>query len=226
MNSKEQKNKIKFFIFVIALFLTWYLGRFFPVDTARIEGALRRFPIVYSGIIFIMLYVIITFFIWLSKDIFRFTAAVLFGATLSTVFVLVAETINAFILFYCARFLGRGFVENSLRVNKKNLDERLAGVSFGWLFLFRSVPLIPFRFLDLAAGLTKISFKRYLLAVILGSPLRIFWLQYILAGIGKSIFTRPEALIEYLLANKALFGFSLFYIVLVILVVLKLKSKD
>ena len=219
-------HKIKFFILISAILLIWYLGKFFPIDTLAIETSLKRFPVFYSGIIFIALYVVITFFIWLSKDIFRFMAAVLFGAYLSTLFIYIAETINAFILFYTARYLGRGFVENTLKANRKDLDDRLAGVNFFWLFIFRSVPLIPFRFLDLGAGLTKISFKKYLAAVILGSPLRIFWVQFVLSGVGKSIFAKPDALIEYLSANKALFTLSLAYLLLVILVALKLKTRD
>jgi uncharacterized membrane protein YdjX (TVP38/TMEM64 family) len=218
-------HKIKFFIFIIAIAVTWYLGRFFHIDMKAVEASLRRFPVFYSGLAFIILYVTVTFFVWLSKDIFRFMAAVLFGASLSTIFIWVAETVNAFVLFYAARYLGRDFVAEKLGAGQKDLDGKLARVNFFWLFLFRAVPLVPFRFLDLACGLTKISFRRYLLAVILGSPLRIFWVQYVLAGVGESIFTKPDALTGYLLANRALFSFSLIYVLLVILVALRLKMK-
>lgn len=226
MDITQHKNIFKFLILVIAIVLIWYLGRFFHIDTQTIENSLKRFPVFYSGIIFIILYVIVTFFIWLSKDIFKFIAAVLFGAILSTLFIWIAEIINAFILFYLARYLGRNFVENSLKAKFNKLDEKLGRVSFLWLFLFRTVPLIPFRFLDLGIGLTRISFRRYLLAVIFGSPLRIFWVQYVLCGVGKSIFTHPLALAEYLLQNKTLFIFSFAYLILVILVALKIKLKD
>jgi uncharacterized membrane protein YdjX (TVP38/TMEM64 family) len=215
--------RLKFFIFIIAIALTWYLGRFFHIDIKGLEGSLGRFPILYSGLAFIALYVIVTFFIWFSKDIFRLAAAVLFGAYLSTLFVWAAETVNAFVLFYAARYLGRDFVAEKLGAGQKNLDEKLTRVNFFWLFLFRAVPLVPFRFLDLGGGLTKISFRRYLLAVVLGSPLRIFWVQYVLAGVGESVFTKPDALAAYLLANRVLFSFSLIYVLLVILVALRLK---
>lgn len=219
-------QKIKFLIFILSILLVWYLGIFFHLDTAPIENSLKKFPLLYSGFIFIILYVVVTFFIWLAKDILRLMAAVLFGAYLSTLFIWIAETLNAFILFYLARYLGRGFVENQLKANRSNLDDRLGRINFFWLFMFRATPLFAFRFLDLSAGLTKMSFKKYLLAVVFGSPLRIFWLQFILAGVGKSIFNRPEALTEYLLRNKAILFSSLVYILLVIAVVSKLKVKD
>ena len=202
------------------------IGRFFHLDTEAIARSLEKLPVLLSVIAFVGLYVIVTFFIWLSKDIFRFVAALLFGPYLSTLLVWSAETINAFILFHLARNLGRDFVQNYLKGSLKDLDEKLTQTNFFWLFMFRAVPLMPFRFLDLGVGLTKIPFKKYLPAVVLGSPLRIFWLQYVLAGVGKSIFNNPYALSEYLLSNKVLFIFSLAYVGLVILVAWKIKIKE
>lgn len=225
MDAWKHKKKIEFLALIIALGLLWYLGRFFHIDTGGIQSSLRRFSLFYSGIIFVILYCFVTFFIWLSKDLFKVMGAVLFGAYFSTLFIWIAEIINALILFYLARYLGRGFVEKSLEKRYKNLDTRLANVNFFWLFMFRAAPLMPFRFLDLAGGLTGISLKKYLVAVILGSPIRIFWVQYVLAGVGKSIFNNPYALVEYFLMNKTLFMFSLFYLMLIIFLAARLKFK-
>jgi len=224
--SGERRDKIKFIVFILTLFLIWHLGRFFHIDTGAIGNVLRKIPILYSGIAFVMLYVIITFFIWFSKDVLRLMAAVLFGAALSTLFIWLAETINAFILFYLARNLGRGFLEESLKGPRKNLDTRISQLNFFWLFLFRAAPLIPFRFLDLAGGLSSIPFRRYLAAVVFGSLLRIFWLQYILSCVGKSILDNPSVVVEYLVSNKNMLLFSLTYLILVVLVAVKLRSKD
>lgn len=224
MNVKS-KSRLKFLVLLLGLVLLFFIGRFFHFDATSLQSYLKKFPLYYCGLIFVILYVIVTFFIWLSKDVFRFSAAILFGATLSTLLIWLAEMINAFILFYLARRLGREFVEDSLSAKFSHLDEKLGKTNFLWLFLFRSVPLIPFRFLDLGTGLTKISFRRYFLAVILGSPLRIFWVQYALAGVGEAIFKNPYALAEYLLANKPLFLFSLIYLALVVVVARKLKHK-
>lgn len=219
-------NKIKFLVLIISLFLLWYLARYFHFDAEALQASLKKIPLFYSGAVFVFLYCLVTFFIWFSKDAFRLIAAVLFGAVLSTIFIFIAEALNAFILFYIARILGRNFVVDSLKGKCAKLDAKIGKSSFLWLFIFRAMPLIPFRFLDLSCGLTRISFKRYFLAVILGSPLRIFWVQYILAGVGLSILSRPEALVNYLLSNKPAFIFSLIYFVLVIAVVLSLKLRS
>jgi len=225
MEAARYKNKIKFLVLIISLILIWYLGRFFQIDTEALGKSLNRFPVLYSGIIYVVLYVIVTFFIFFSKDIFWITGALAYGPYLSTLLVIIAEAINAVILFHLARYLGRNFMEHYLKRKSENLDDRLANVNFFWLFILRLAPLIPYRFLDLGVGLTRIHFRRYFAAVLLATPIRVFWVQYILAVVGKNIFNKPELLVDYLLQNKTLFIFSFIYLVLVILAAFKLRHK-
>jgi len=220
------KHELEFIFLLLTLFGLWYSTRSYHPDAEAIQQSLKNLPIFYSGIIYIVLYVVVTFFIFFSKDVFWVTGAVLFGAGLSTLFICIAEVINAFILFHLARSFGRGYVEKKVSIKYKELDERLGKVNFFWLFLFRAAPLIPYRFMDLAAGLTSINFRRYILVVILGSPFKMFWVQYILTGVGRNIFRNPEALVGYFLHNKTLLMFSLIYPVLVIAVTYKLTHKD
>ena len=225
METARHKSKIKFLVLIISLILIWYLGRFFQIDTEALGKSLNRFPLLYSGIIYIVLYCAVTFFIFFSKDIFWITGALAYGPYLSTLLVYIAEIINAFILFYLARYLGRNFVEHYVQKKSEGLDDRLANINFFWLFIMRLAPLIPYRFLDLGVGLTKVRFRRYLAAVLLATPIRVFWVQYILAAVGKNIFNKPELLIGYLSQNKALFILSFIYLALVILAAFKLKHK-
>jgi len=225
MEAIRYKNRIKFLILILLLVFLWYLARYFHIDTEFLEKSISGFPHLYSWILYVVSYVIITFFIFFSKDIFWVAGAVIFGAVLSTLLVTIAEIINVFILFHLTRYLGRNFVEHHLKKKSQGLDDRLANVNFFWLLIIRMVPLVPYRFLDLGAGLTKIHFRRYLTAVLLATPVRAFWVQYILAGVGKNVFNKPELLVSYLLQNKALFIFSFVYLVLIILVAFKLKHK-
>ncbi len=146
-------------------------------------------------------------------------------------FIWIAEIINATILFHLSRKLGRGFVEDKLKGTLARLDEKIASSGFWGVFALRIVPLVPFRFLDLAAGLTKISFRNYLTAVIFASPLRIFWIQFILAAIGqqlldnKSIGEVLPTFIHYLESNTFVFVWSFTYIVTAIFLAWWLKRK-
>ena len=222
---KRYKHEIEFLILILAILLLWHLGRYFHIDTQAVQRSLQKLPPFYSGLIYIALYVIVTFFVFFFKDVFWLMGAVLFGPFLSALLIYIAEVINAVILFYLARSLGRAFVSKRLSEKYRKLDEKLGRVNFFWLFIFRAAPLIPYRFQDLAAGLTRIHFRRYITAVIFGSPLKIFWIQYILFGLGRNTFN-PYALAGYFLQHKALFIVSLIYIALVIAVIFKMQRKD
>lgn len=226
METARHKSRIKFLVLIISLILIWYLGRVFQIDTEAMGQSLHRFPVLYSGIIYVALYCVVTFFVFFSKDIFWITGALAYGPYLSTLLVIIAEAINAVILFHLARYLGRNFVEHCLKKKSEDIDDRLANINFFWLFILRLAPLIPYRFLDLAVGLTRIHFRRYLAAVLLATPIRAFWVQYILAAVGKNILNKPELLVGYLSQNKALLILSFIYLVLVILAAFKLRHRD
>ncbi len=226
MEAARHKNKIKFLFLVICIILFWYLGKFIRIDTGALEESLGKSPLVYSGMVYVALYVIITFFIFFAKDIFWIAGAIVYGPYLSTLLIFICEVINALILFHIARYLGRNFVEHYLKKKSEDIDNRLGEISFLWLFIIRLAPLVPYRFLDLGAGLTRIRFRRYLAAVVLATPVRVLWVQYILSAVGKNIFSKPEVLAGYLSQNKALLSFSIIYFILVVVVAFKLKHKD
>ncbi|MFA5287334.1 MAG: VTT domain-containing protein, partial [Candidatus Omnitrophota bacterium] len=188
--------------------------------------SLSACPIALSSLLYIIAYVIITFFIFFSKDLFWFMGAFLFGPFLSAIFICIAEIINAFILFYIARLLGRHYVEKKLPGGYRKLDHKLGKISLFWLFVLRAAPLIPHRFLDLASGLTTLRFSKYLIAVIFGTPIKIFWIQYIIYSVGKSIFNSPTVLMEYFLSHKILLFLSFGYIILIIMAVVKMCRRD
>ncbi len=219
------KKAAKFLLFIFSIGIILWLGRYFNFDVEAVRSWLGGFPLILTGPVFILLYVLLTFLFWFSKDIFRIAAALIFGAYVSTLLIWIAETVNACVLFYFARSMGREFVESSTRGALKSLDARLSRMGLFWLFMFRAVPLIPFRFMDLAAGLTAIRFRKYLVAVVLGSLPRIFWLQFILAAVGKNIYRDFDALVAYLRGHPALLWANFAYLLLMVVVMLKIKTE-
>jgi len=155
---------------------------------------------------------------------------VLFGAYISTVFIWIAEMCNIAILFHISRVLGRDFVEQRMGKRLASLDEKIEQSGFWGIFALRIVPLVPFRFLDLAAGLTKISFRKYFLVSAIGSPLRIFWIQFILAGISDSMLRNASfsemipALVTYISRNTLVFFWSLAYGIAALIILIRLKK--
>lgn len=212
-------------IILAFFFLIIVLGRYFKIDPERLKQLFIGASLVRAALIYLFLYVAVTFFLWLSKDIFKFIAAVIFGPFLSTVLVFLAETINAAILFSLSRYLGKDFVDSLLKGASRSLQVKVSDESLWTLFTLRAVPLVPFRFLDLILGLTRIRLSRYLMIVVLASPPRIFWVQYVLSGLGEAAFKNPGLLINYLLDNRIAFIWSFAYLIAIIILVFKLKHK-
>ena len=216
---------IRTVVIILFFLLIIILGKYYKVNPDDLRQLLTRGSVLRVSAIFVFLYVTVTFFIWLSKDVFRFIAAVVFGPLLSTLLVFLAETINAAILFSLSRYLGKDFVDNLLKDSSRGLKKTISRASLGTLFTLRVVPLVPFRMLDLAGGLTKIRLSQYLMIVVLASPARIFWLQYILAGVGEAAFKHPRLVVTYLIDNKLAFVWSLAYLVLAIILAFKIKQR-
>jgi uncharacterized membrane protein YdjX (TVP38/TMEM64 family) len=198
------------------------MGKRFSVSTESINRFLEKIPLLYASLIFILLYVIGTFFIWYLKDPLKIIGAVIFGSYLSTFLIYLSEIINSYIFFNISNILGKEFLENSLKGRFKKFYDKLGEINLGWLFLLRAVPLIPYRALDISFGLSKLPYKKYLLVVLLASPPRIFWIQFILASLKGVSF---ENLIGYFAKNRVIFLLSLLYFIFATIVAFKIKRK-
>lgn len=209
-------------IFFAVIFLN--IGRFFHLDEQWYKSLLSGTPLAVSGTIFIALYVVVTSLVWLGpKDFFRITSAIIYGPYISTLFVYIAEVVNAFIFFQLSRKFGRGFVEGRLQGKMKELDEKIATASLWWIFTMRLF-IVPFRFLDMGCGLTRISFRKYFLIVLLGTPLRLFLFQYLLS-LGLDVVRDPAKLAGHLTAHPLILWFNVVYLAGAVIVLSFLRKR-
>ncbi|MCK5215450.1 MAG: TVP38/TMEM64 family protein [Candidatus Omnitrophica bacterium] len=218
-------KKIKFFLLVVLVILFFYISKFFRIDQQNIQNILRGAPGIVSCVVFIVLYVFFTFIIWLGpKDVFRIVGAVVYGAYLSTFLVWLAEMVNVVVLFSLSRKLGREYVESRLKGNMSKWDDSIADSSFWVIFLLRLTPIVPLRFLDLGFGLTKISLRKYFIICAVGTPLRIFWQQFLLS-LGFETIMDPNKLSEYLSSQPWVMFFAFVYLALSIVMIIILKRN-
>ena len=222
----EASNKVfKFFLLIFLIIIFLAVGRFFHFDIDSFKAFLSQFPPWITWIIYIVVYVVVTFFIWLGpKDVFRITAAAVYGALISTLLVYTAEMINCLVLFTFSRRLGRSFVESKLKGKMRRVDEAIADTSFWSIFFLRFFPIIPFRFLDLGFGLTKISLRKYFVISLISSPLRIFFNLFFLS-LGTEFILDPFKLQEYLLEHPHIMYLGFGYVASSLFMIFILKRK-
>ncbi|HPN88242.1 MAG TPA: VTT domain-containing protein [Candidatus Omnitrophota bacterium] len=203
---------IKFFLFFIIIAILLFLGKSVHVDLKAYQQFIQQFSPVLAGIIFIILYIFLTTFIWFGpKDILRIVAALLFGPGLSTLFVWLGELGNCIIFFHISRYLGRDFIAQKFKISQDDLEKTKKTKSALGLIALRLNPLVPFRFLDIGVGLSEVSFKKYFFIALVFSPFRIFWIQYIIAGVGEGYFQNPMIAFDYFQRNPAVTLGSFFY---------------
>lgn len=217
-----KKVNLRFAIFIAIIIALIVIGQFFSVTPEQVDSFLQKVPIKWAGVIFVFLYVVGTFFIWYLKDPLKVVGAVIFGAYVSTLLIYIAEIINAVIFFNLSSILGKDFLEKRLPGKFKNLYEKVERLPLGWVFLLRVIPLVPYRVLDASFGLSKFSFRKYMLVVILASLPRIFILQFIAAAArGFSI----ERMVDYFLENPFVTWWFIGYFVFAAIIIVMLKKR-
>lgn len=101
----------------------------------------------------------------------------MFGTLQGFVLTWLGVLVGGVLCFVLSRALGRGFVERSTRLGK--LDRYVEEHGAIVIFILRLIPLISFDAISYAAGVTGISFWRFLLATALGMAPGTFVFVYL-----------------------------------------------
>ncbi|MBD3246115.1 MAG: hypothetical protein GF333_03800 [Candidatus Omnitrophica bacterium] len=212
--------KFRFGLFLLLLVVVFFAGQAYSLQVNQFLSRIRALPLLFSGLVFILVYVGGTFIFWYLKDPLKLAAAVIFGALLSTALIYVSEVINAWIFFRLSRALGKDYMESKLKGRGKRLYARLEETNLRTVILLRAIPLVPYRILDLCFGLSKFPFRKYLIAVLIASPPRIFFIQFPLAAVKEF---SPEKIMDYFLTHPLVYAGYLVYVLASVIIAWKMK---
>lgn len=169
---KDRVNKIKFTIFIIFILAAlifiganWHLIRNIKMHSI-VKFAKDKGPL--SIILYLLIYVIKPFLIVIPSNVIAIGGGVLFGPIRSFLLTMIGFWISGTIAFYIARFLGKDFVESIIGDKLMKLDNNMEKKGFKILFLLRLPPILPYDPLSYACGLTKIKYKDFIFASLLG----------------------------------------------------------
>ena len=141
-------------------------GYFEPGFRAQLQATLQGLG-PWAPLAFIALKVVTVVFAIPSAPV-TFAGGVLFGVVWGTVINVFAATLGAICTFFIGRKLGREEVEKRLGGRLKELDDGLAANGLSFMLFLRLVPLFPFNGINYGAGLTRVSFRDYLLGTFFG----------------------------------------------------------
>lgn len=117
---------------------------------------------------FIVTYSLVTGLSLPGATILTLVGGFLFGSLSGTAFVNLGATGGATLAFLTARYLLRGWVEQTFGQKLGPIQEGFAKNAFSYLVTLRLVPLFPFFLVNLVSGLTRVRLGTYVLATALG----------------------------------------------------------
>lgn len=199
-------------VLVLSFFLCWGLWRsgFFQAISSpqEMQAYIQRFA-PYSHFIFFLLQLSSVILAPIPSNLTTLAGGLLFGAIPAFFITTAAVILGSAVVFQLARVLGRPFVErfaNSVAIEKYgHIIQRKRDVFLLMAFLF---PFFPDDLLCIMAGLTDISFRRFLTLVIIGRP----WGLLVAAAVGGSAISIPWwGMVLLGVAGLAIFLFILRY---------------
>lgn len=104
----------------------------------------------------------------------------LFGLGAGTAWVFIGATIGSGAAFLVGRHLARSAIEHRIAGNPRfdAIDRAVGADGLRMVFLLRLSPVFPFVFLNYALGLTRISFRDYMLAAVGMLPGTLLYVYY------------------------------------------------
>lgn len=120
--------------------------------------------------VFIGLYALNTVSLLPPIGIMSLAAGFIFGPFLGTVGVMAGAFLGTSATFFISRIFGGGFVDKITKGNPKAVEfqEKLNQKGFVSILLVRLIPLIPWEVVNYAAGLSKITYKDFISATLIG----------------------------------------------------------
>lgn len=155
-----------------ALFFAFDLGRFLTLESLKNN---RDLLLAWQGdhrlatvALFMLIYIAQTALSLPGATILSLSAGALFGPWLGTLYAVTAATIGAGLAFLAVRYLFRDGVVKKFGGKLDGINRELDGRGLNYLLFLRLVPVFPFFLINLAAGLTRLPLRTFLLGTFVG----------------------------------------------------------
>lgn len=157
---------------LVAAFVVFDLGQYLTLDYLKsqrgeLQALIQGQPWLY-GLLFFVIYVIVTGASLPGAAILTLAGGALFGTLKGVIIVSFASTIGASIAFLMARFLLRDWVQSKFGNYLSRINKELEKDGAFYLFTLRLVPAFPFFVINLVMGLTPIKLVTFYLVSQLG----------------------------------------------------------
>ena len=113
------------------------------------------------------------------RDPLKVLGVIVFGPLASALYLWLADVIAAVLSFFMAKWFGREFVEKITGRRMAWINHKLEESGLKNMVVLRVLPT-PYRHLNLLSGVTRISFRDFLLGTTIGALIRNLYGQFLL----------------------------------------------
>lgn len=117
---------------------------------------------------FMALYIIQTALALPGAVILSLSAGAIFGPLMGTIYAVSAASVGATLSFLVTRYLLRDSVVNRFGSKLESINQELETRGLNYLLFLRLVPVFPFFLINLAAGLTRLPLRTFILGTFIG----------------------------------------------------------
>ena len=159
-------------VVAVALFFYLDLERFLTLEALKANRQLLAdyyaAHTVGTVAAFMVIYILQTALSLPGAAILSLAAGAIFGALAGTVYAVVAATVGATLAFLVTRYLLRDAILKRFGAKLEGLNRELEQRGWNYLLFLRLVPLFPFFLINLAAGLTRLPLRVFVLGTLVG----------------------------------------------------------
>ncbi len=216
-------------IVLLGVIATTLLGSLIllPVKAYVATGLQWAHGLGFWGPLFVAAFYVLAAVLFLPGSVITLGAGFLFGGPIGFITVLVGANLGAWAAFLVGRSIARNWVEQKVKGNPKFLaiDRALGREGFKIVLLLRLSPVFPFDLLNYALGITKVSFRNFVLASAIGMvPGTLMYVYF--GSAARSLTDVATGKVEGGLAGQAFFWVGLIMTIVVALFVTRLARKS
>lgn len=197
----------KLLLVILFFGLIYLVLRFFHIDFSQITTQDFKEKIDSYGIwgpVFYIIFYILRPLVLFPAAVLSASAGAIWGLK-GFIYLQIAANISANVEFLIARYFARGAVERFIKGKMSNIDQRIEKHGFLTVLLIRLIPNVAWDIQNLGLGLTKVKFRDYFIATLIGIIPGSFALVYFGSSLIK-VLTDPKNFWMIILAILVLAG--------------------
>ncbi len=173
-------------ILFFAYIFKFYNHTIRKINLGALESYINSFG-QWSILAFLVISTIRPLAVFIPVTILTLVAGRLYGPIYGAVLAMLSTVISSSVAFFISRKLGKSFVEKIIRKRAEKINLNIEKSGFKIIFVMRISGVFPLDIVSYAAGMTKVKYRDFILATILGSMLETISIAFMGHHINKPL---------------------------------------